>query len=105
MEISEEKFESWCFCNGGETYDEDESTSPGLVCRFPDTDTYDRMLRITDSTFEIVTDGRFYSARSLHQHTKSWIDDDYGFHVGTALLEKSFSQATFLTKPSISESS
>ena len=83
MEISEQEVESWCFRNGGETYDEDDSTSPGLVCRFPDTDTDDRVLRITDSTFEVIAEGRFYSARPLHQHADSWIDDDDRVHIDT----------------------
>lgn len=82
MVLSEQEFESWCFRNGGETYDEDDS--PGLTCRFPDTGTSDRVGYLSDSgAFEVITDGRFYSARSLHQHAEAWIDDDDRLHIDT----------------------
>lgn len=82
MSLPERDFESWCFRNGGETYDEEDR--PGLTCRFPDTDTNDRVAYLSDSgAFEVITDGRFYSTRSLHQHAESWIDDDDRLHIDT----------------------
>lgn len=82
MPLSEQEFESWCFRNGGETYEEDDR--PGLTCKFPDTDTPDRVGYLTESgAFEVITEGRFYSARSLHQNAESWIDDHDRLHIDT----------------------
>ena len=82
MPVSEESFESWCFRNGGETYDEEEG--PGIACQFPDTDSEDRVPYMPDNdAFDVVTVGRFYSSRSLHQHADSWIDDDDRLHIDT----------------------
>ena len=84
MEMSEPAFESWCFRNGGETYDEGDTNSPGLVCRFPDTDAADHVGYLPEANaFEVVTDGLFYSIDSLHQHADSWIDDDDRLHIDT----------------------
>jgi hypothetical protein len=83
MAVSEDEFESWCFRNGGETYD-DNGTS-GLVCGFPDTETDDRVgYYSTNDVFEVITTGRFYRSRSLHQHADSWIDDSDRLHIDTA---------------------
>lgn len=82
MPVSEQTFESWCFRNGGETYDEDEG--PGIACQFPDTPAEDRVHYLpANESFDVITDGRFYSARSLHQHAESWIDDDDRLHIDT----------------------
>ena len=83
MEISAQEFESWCFRNGGETYDEDDE-SPGLVCRFPDANTADHVGYLPEANaFEILTDGLFYTIDSLHQHADSWIDDQDRLHIDT----------------------
>lgn len=36
-----------------------------------------------EDAFEVITDGRFYTNRSLHQHVESWVDDDDRFHIDT----------------------
>lgn len=82
MSLSERDFESWCFRNGGETYDGEDR--PGLTCQFPDTETHDRVAYLSDSgAFEVITDGRFYSTRSLHQNAEAWIGDDDRLHIDT----------------------
>jgi hypothetical protein len=83
MPISEDEFESWCWRNGGETYEEPPA-GPGIVCRFPDAETPDRVAYLPDiEGFQIYTRGQFYTAISLHQQTDSWIDDDDQLHVDT----------------------
>lgn len=55
MGIAEDEFESWCFRNGGETFEREER--PGAICRFPDVDTADRIGYFPDvGVFEVVTD-------------------------------------------------
>lgn len=82
MALSEDEFESWCFRNGGETYEETETA--GVVCQFPDSETADHIgYYESNGVFEVSTDGRFYRSRSLHQHADSWIDDDDRLHVNT----------------------
>lgn len=81
MPITEEEFQSWCYRNGGETYGGE--WSPGIAYRFPDADTPDRVTRITETAFEVITEGPFYSTRSLHQNAESWIDDDDRLHINT----------------------
>ena len=74
MPVSETEFKSWCYRNGGETYGEEERGR--VACRFPDADVNDRVGYFSESgAFEVITDGRFYSTRSLHQHADSRIDD------------------------------
>ena len=34
---------------------------------------------------QVITDGRFYSTRSLHQQAGSWIDDDGRLHISMEL--------------------
>lgn len=83
MAVSESEFEEWCWRNGGVTVEE-PPVGPGIVCRFPDVDTLDRVVYLPDvNGFQIITDGRFYSTRSLHQHADSWLDDDDRLHVDT----------------------
>lgn len=83
MAISEEEFESWCWRNGGETFEE-APAGPGIVCRFPDTDSSDRVAYLPDAdAFQLHTTGQFYTAISLHQHTDAWIDDDDRLHIDT----------------------
>ena len=80
MPISGDTFESWCFRNGGETYEERDS--PGIACRFPGTDVPDRVHFHPDTeTVDVVTGGRFYSTRSIVQNADSWIDDHDRLHV------------------------
>lgn len=82
MPISEKEFESWCFRNGGETFEED--SGPGIACRFPDADVPDRIHYFPDTkTFDVITGGLFYQLRSMNQHADSWIDDDDRLHVDT----------------------
>lgn len=82
MALSEDDFESWCFRNGSETYDEGDTR--GLVCRFPDTGASDRVGYYPDNgVFEVITDGPFYSSRSLYQHAEAWIDDSDRLHIDT----------------------
>ena len=82
MPLSEDEFESWCFRNGGETYE--EQGTAGVVCQFPDAGIADRIgYYESNGVFEIITDGRFYQSRSLHQRADSWIDDDDCLHVDT----------------------
>jgi hypothetical protein len=81
MGVSVDEFTSWCYRHGGETYGQEESA--GVAYRFPDTGTPDRVTRISDTTFEVITEGPFYTARSLHQHADSWIDDDDRLHIDT----------------------
>lgn len=82
MALSEDEFESWCVRNGGETYEEQRAA--GVVCQFPDTDTADRIgYDESNGVFEVITDGRFYESRSLHQHADSWIDEDDRLHIDT----------------------
>lgn len=74
MGIGEQEFESWCFRNGGETFEREDR--PGSVCRFPDVDAADRVAYFPDvAVFEVVADGRFYRIESALQHADSWIDD------------------------------
>jgi hypothetical protein len=83
MAVSESEFEGWCWRNGGVTFEE-PPVGPGIVCRFPDVDTLDRVVYLPDvDGFQIITVGRFYSTRSLHQHAGSRIDDDDRLHVDT----------------------
>jgi hypothetical protein len=83
MTLSEDDFESWWWRNGGETFEE-PPVGPGIVCRFPDVDTPDRVVYLPDvDGFQVITDGQFYSTRSLHQHTDAWIDDDDRLHIDT----------------------
>lgn len=57
MPISGEEFESWCWRNGGETY-EDPPAGLGIVCRFPDADTPDRVAYLPDvGGFQVHTPG------------------------------------------------
>jgi hypothetical protein len=82
MALSEDEFESWCFRNGGETYEHQGTT--GVVCQFPDTETADRIgYYESNGVFEVITDGWFYQSRSLHQHADSWIDEDDRLHIDT----------------------
>jgi hypothetical protein len=82
MPVSEEKFESWCYRHGGETYDREDG--PGIAYRFPDTDTENGVYYFPDTnSFDVITEGRFFTARSLHQHAESWIDDDDRRHIDT----------------------
>lgn len=81
MPISEDEFVSWCYRNGDETYGQE--WSPGIAYQFPDTDTTDRVTRITATAFEVITEGRFYSTRSLHQEADSWIDENDRLHINT----------------------
>lgn len=82
MALSEDEFESWCFRNGGETYE--EQGTAGVVCQFPDTKTSNRVgYYESNGVFEVITDGRFYQSRSLHQHADSWIDEDDRLHIDT----------------------
>lgn len=75
MQISEEEFENWCFRNGGETYEEEDTA--GIVCQFPDTDTPDRVGFYSETgVFEVITQGQFYTSRSFQQHANSWIDEN-----------------------------
>jgi hypothetical protein len=80
--LSDREFESWCYRSGGETYEEADRNR--VTCRFPDTETDDRVGYFPESgAFEVITEGRFYSARSLHQHAESWIDGNDRLHVDT----------------------
>lgn len=80
MPISDETFESWCFRNGGETYEEREG--PGTACRFPGTDVPDSVHYHPDTeTVDVIARGRFYSTRSIVQNADAWIDDDDRLHV------------------------
>jgi len=82
MPLSETEFESWCFRNGGETYE--EQGTAGVVCQFPDAGVADRIgYYESNGVFEVITDGRFYQSRSLHQHADSWTDDDDCLHIDT----------------------
>jgi hypothetical protein len=82
MPISETEFKSWCYRNGGETYGEKERGR--VACRFPDADVDDRVGYFSESgAFEVISEGRFYSTRSLHQHADAWIDDDDRLHIDT----------------------
>ena len=82
MTVSREEFESWCFRNGGETYEEGDR--PGAAFRFPDADIPDRIHYFPDNnTFDVITGGPFYSSRSLQQHADSRIDDDDRLHIDT----------------------
>ena len=82
MPVSEQEFESWCYRHGGETYDREER--PGVAYRFPDTDTNEGVHYYPDNgSFDVITDGRFYTVRSLHQHADSWIDDEDRLHIDT----------------------
>lgn len=83
MPVSEEEFESWCFRNGGETFEE-ESTL-GTVCQFPDTETADRVGYYSENgVFEVITQGQFYTTRSIQQHADSWIDDEDRLTIDTS---------------------
>lgn len=82
MPISEDEFRSWCYRNGGETYE--ESTAPGIVCQFPDVETPDRVAFLPDvDAFQVIAQGVFYQTRSLHQNAESQIDDDDRLHINT----------------------
>ena len=42
------------------------------------------MVRLPDADgFQVITDGQFYSTRSLHQRAESWIDEDDRLHINT----------------------
>jgi hypothetical protein len=83
MALSESEFENWCWRNGGVTFEE-PPVGPGIVCRFPEVDTLDRVVYLPDADgFQVITDGQFYTTRSLHQHAESWIDDDDRPHIDT----------------------
>lgn len=82
MPISQEEFTSWCFRNGGETFEEQEG--PGIACRFPDATVSDRVHYFPDTqTFDVITMGIFYSTRSMNQHADSWIDEEDKLHIDT----------------------
>ena len=81
MPLSEQEFRAWSYRNGGETYG--RPNEPGIAHHFPDTDSNDHVIRIADDAVEGVTDGRFYSTRSLHQHADAWLDDDDRLHIDT----------------------
>lgn len=82
MPISEEEFESWCYRHGGETYDHDDW--PGIAYQFPDAETHEGVYYYPENnSFDVITEGHFYTARSLHQHADSWIDDDDRLHIDT----------------------
>ena len=81
MVLSEQEFRAWSYRNGGETYG--RPNEPGIAHHFPDDGSNDHVIRISEDAFEVVTDGRFYSTRSLHQHAESWIDDDDRLHIDT----------------------
>jgi hypothetical protein len=47
-----------------------------VACRFPDADVNGWVGYLSENgAFEVVSEGRFYSTRSLHQHADSRIDD------------------------------
>ena len=81
MPLSEQDFRAWSYRNGGETYG--RPNEPGIAHHFPDSDTKNHVIRISEDAFEVVTEGRYYSARSLHQHADSWLDDDDRLHIDT----------------------
>jgi hypothetical protein len=81
MSVSGEEFRAWSYRSRGETYG--RPNDPGIAHHFPDTVSNDHVVRISDSAFEVVTEGRFYSTRSLHQHAESCIDDDDRLHIDT----------------------
>ena len=82
MAVTRDEFESWCFRNGGETYE--EGGRPGVAYRFPDIDIADRIHYFPDNdTFDVITEGSFYVTRSFQQHTDSWIDEDDRLHIDT----------------------
>ena len=82
MAPSEAEFESWCFRNGGETYEEEETA--GVVCRFPDAETTDRVgYYAANGVLEVITNGRFYRSRSVHQHADARIDADDRLQIDT----------------------
>jgi hypothetical protein len=81
MPPSERDFRVWSYRNGGETYG--RSDDPGIAHHFPDTDSNDHVIRISEDAFEVATEDRFYSTRLLNQHAESWIDDDDRLHIDT----------------------
>jgi hypothetical protein len=82
MSISAEAFESWCYRHGGETYDHDDW--PGIAYQFPDAETHEGVYYYpANNSFDVITEGHFYTVRSLHQHADSWIDDDDRLHIDT----------------------
>lgn len=73
--ISEQAFESWCYRNGGETYEERDG--PGVACRFSGANVPDRVHYHPDTeTVDVMAGGGFFSTRSIVQHADAWIDDD-----------------------------
>ena len=73
MALAENESEDWCWRNGGVSFEE-PPVGPGIVCRSPEVDTLDRVVYLLDAdVFQVITDGQFYSTRSLHQHAESWI--------------------------------
>ena len=83
MALSESEFEDWCWRNGGVTFEE-PPVGPGIVCRFPEVGTLDRVVYLPDADgFQVITDGQFYSTRSLHQRAESWIDENDRLHINT----------------------
>lgn len=83
MPISAEEFESWCFRNGGETFEEEDRS--GILCWFPDANIPDRITYFPETgTYDVTTGGLFYTTRSMNQHSDSWIDDDDQLQIDTA---------------------
>ena len=81
MALSESGFEDWCWRNGGVTFEE-PPVGPGIVYRFPEVGSLDRVVYLPDADgFQVITDGQFYLIRSLHQRAESWIDDDDRLHI------------------------
>lgn len=81
MPLLEQEFRAWSYRNGGETYG--RPNEPGIAHHFPGEGSNDHVIRISEDAFEVVTEGRFYSTRSLHQHADSWLDDDDRLHIDT----------------------
>lgn len=81
MTHSDDEFRAWAYRNGGEIYG--RPNDPGIAYHFPDTDSEVHVIRITEDAFEVVTEGRFFSSRSLHQHADSWTDDSDRLHIDT----------------------
>jgi len=85
MALAENESEDWCWRNGGVSFEE-PPVGPGIVCRSPEVDTLDRVVYLPDAdVFQVITDGQFYSTRSLHQHAESWIGV-VGIAVGVGMM-------------------
>lgn len=70
---------------GGETVESvGLSVGPGIVRRFPEVDTLDRVVYLPDADgFQVITDDQFYPTHLLHRHAESWIDEDDRSHINT----------------------